>query len=102
MDIRKLFGANLRRARLKAKLSQEAVAVTLGVDRAYVSSMELGKQNVTLLSLWAVCEGLKVSPASLFDETVAPVAEQHEPKPLKSPAAAPRKRQRRTRKPSGG
>lgn len=102
MDIRKLFGANLRRARLKAKLSQEAVAVVLGVDRAYVSSMELGKQNVTLLTLWAVCEGLKISPASLFDETVEPIAEQHEPTPLESPEPAPRKRQRRIRKPSGG
>ena len=100
MDIRKLFGANLRRARLKAKLSQEAVAVAMGVDRAHVSSMELGKQNVTLLSLWAVCEGMKISPASLFDETVEPIAEQPDSPPLESPA--PRKRQRRLRKPSDG
>ncbi|MEE3502979.1 helix-turn-helix transcriptional regulator [Acidiphilium acidophilum] len=100
MDIRRLFGANLRRARLEAKLSQEAVALLMGVDRAHVSSMELGKQNVTLLTLWAVCDGLKISPASLFDETVAAIAEQRESLPSGARVAAPQKRRRRSRNPS--
>ena len=100
MDIRRLFGANLRRARLEAKLSQEAVALLMGVDRAHVSSMERGKQNVTLLTVWAVCDGLKVSPASLFDETVTTIA----PQPTSasgSPGPALGKRRRR-RNPSVG
>ena len=37
MDIRRTFGANVRRYRVAAGLSQEAVAVKMGVDRAYVS-----------------------------------------------------------------
>ncbi|MCF3948005.1 helix-turn-helix domain-containing protein [Acidiphilium sp. AL] len=100
MDIRRLFGANLRRARLAAKLSQEAVAILMGVDRAHVSSMERGKQNVTLLTLWAVCDGLKISPASLFDETVATIAERPVSAPSGPPAPASRKRCRRGRNPS--
>ncbi|WP_288037375.1 helix-turn-helix domain-containing protein, partial [Acidiphilium sp.] len=40
MDIRQVFGDNLRRFRTQAGLSQEAVAERMGVDRAYVSSME--------------------------------------------------------------
>ncbi|MDE2465945.1 MAG: helix-turn-helix transcriptional regulator [Alphaproteobacteria bacterium] len=101
MDIRRLFGANLRRARLAAKLSQEAVAILMGVDRAHVSSMERGKQNVTLLTLWAVCEALTVSPASLFDESAARIVEQRESTLSGPPAPALGKRRRR-RNPSVG
>ena len=69
MDIRRLFGANLRRHRLAAGLSQEAVAERMDVDRAHVSSMERGQQNVTLLTLWEAAQALGVKPAALFDET---------------------------------
>lgn len=51
MDIRRVFGANVRRYRLAARLSQEAVAVRMGVDRAHVSAIERGLQNATLLTI---------------------------------------------------
>lgn len=70
MDIRRVFGANVRRYRIAAGLSQEAVAVKMGVDRAYVSGMERGQQNVTLLTMWHLAEALDVKPAALLDETV--------------------------------
>jgi transcriptional regulator with XRE-family HTH domain len=66
MDIRSLFGRNLRHYRKKAGLSQDAVAVRMGVDRAHVSSMERGQQNVTLLTLWHASEALGVAPADLL------------------------------------
>lgn len=68
MDIRILFGSNLRRFRLIAGISQEAVAERMGVDRAHVSSMERGQQNVTLLTLWHAAEALGVRPADLLSE----------------------------------
>jgi len=70
MDIRRIFGANVRRYRVAAGLSQEAVAVKMGVDRAYVSGMERGQQNVTLLTMWHLSEALGVRPADLLDEAV--------------------------------
>ncbi len=70
MDIRRVFGANVRRYRVAAGLSQEAVAVKMGVDRAYVSGMERGQQNVTLLTMWHLSEALGVRPADLLDEAV--------------------------------
>ncbi len=70
MDIRRVFGANVRRYRVAAGLSQEAVAVKMGVDRAYVSGMERGQQNVTLLTMWHLSEALGVRPADLLDEMV--------------------------------
>lgn len=70
MDICDLFGKNLRKHRLAAGLSQEAVAVLMGVDRAHVSSMERGKQNVTLLTIWHAAEALKIKPADFLNEDV--------------------------------
>ncbi|TAJ81332.1 helix-turn-helix transcriptional regulator [Reyranella sp.] len=70
MDIRKVFGANVRVYRLTAGLSQEAVAVRMGVDRAYVSAIERGLQNVTLLTIWQLAESLDVHPADLLGEPV--------------------------------
>ena len=74
MDIRKVFGWNLRRCRLAAKLSQEAVAERVGVDRAHISSMERGQQNVTLLTIWQVAQALGHKPSELLDEEAAVVA----------------------------
>ncbi|GBR12434.1 MULTISPECIES: helix-turn-helix domain-containing protein [Gluconacetobacter] len=69
MDIRGLFGANVRRLRRAAGLSQEALAERMGVDRAYISWIETGRQNATLLSLWHASQALDVRPAALLDET---------------------------------
>jgi transcriptional regulator with XRE-family HTH domain len=70
MDIRKVFGANVRVYRRSAGLSQEAVAARMGVDRAYVSAIERGLQNVTLLTILQVAESLNVRPADLLVEPV--------------------------------
>jgi transcriptional regulator with XRE-family HTH domain len=68
MDIRKVFGANARRFRSTLGLSQEAVAGRMGVDRAFISSMERGLQNVTLLTIWQIAQALEVRPMDLLDE----------------------------------
>lgn len=61
----------MRRHRLAAGLSQEAVAELMGVDRAHVSSMERGQQNVTLLTIWSAAQALGVRPAAFLDEDLA-------------------------------
>ena len=91
MDIRRLFGTNLRRYRRAAGLSQEAVAEMVGVDRAHVSSMERGRQNVTLVTLARLCEALDLRPIALFDETALPAEAAH------APAGTPRERRQRPR-----
>jgi transcriptional regulator with XRE-family HTH domain len=68
MDIRKIFGTNIRKFRLGLGLSQEAVAARMGIDRAFVSSMERGEQNATLLTIWQVAQALEVRPIDLLDE----------------------------------
>ena len=71
MDIRKLFGANVRHHREAAGISQAEVAVRMGVDRAYVSMIERGGQNATLHSIWEVAQALRVRPADLLAEPAA-------------------------------
>lgn len=66
MDIRERFGRNVREIRRRAGLTQARLAERIGVDRAHVSSMERGHQNVTLLTLWHVSQALNVEPAELL------------------------------------
>jgi len=68
MDIRRVFGLNMRRLRLAAGLSQEAIAERMGVDRAHVSGMERGQQNVTLLTLWQAAQALGCRSVALIDD----------------------------------
>jgi transcriptional regulator with XRE-family HTH domain len=71
MDIRRVLGSNMRRLRLAAGLSQEAIAEGMGVDRAYVSGIERGQQNVTLLTLHQAAVALKCRVVALVDEETA-------------------------------
>jgi transcriptional regulator with XRE-family HTH domain len=68
MDIRKLFGTNVRRLRIAANLSQAAVADRMGVDRAFISAIERGRQNATLFTILEVAEALGVHPSSFLME----------------------------------
>lgn len=77
MDIRKVMGANARRFRTRLKLSQEAVAERMGVDRAYVSAVERGVQNMTLLLINGLAEALDVEWIDLLDKTYAATVTVH-------------------------
>ncbi len=68
MDIRQVFGDNLKHYRTLAGMSQAALAVKMGVDRAHVSSMERGQQNVTIITLWHAALALDVEPDLLLKE----------------------------------
>ena len=67
-DVRRLVGRNVRRLRIAASLSQAALADRMGVDRAYISGLELGQRNPTILTLWHVCKALDVRPREFFQE----------------------------------
>jgi transcriptional regulator with XRE-family HTH domain len=67
-DARRLVGQNVRRLRLAAKISQAELAARMGVDRAYVSGLEQGNRNPTVITLWHLAKALQVSIASFFEE----------------------------------
>jgi transcriptional regulator with XRE-family HTH domain len=70
-DVRRLVGRNVRRLRKAAGLSQAALAERMGVDRAYVSGLELGERNPTIVTLWHVTQALGVRLGALFRERSA-------------------------------
>src|SRR5215469_8595807 len=68
-DVRRLVGRNVQQLRIKAGLSQAALAERMGVDRAYVSGLELGQRNPTVITLWHVGKALGVKLRRFFEET---------------------------------
>jgi transcriptional regulator with XRE-family HTH domain len=60
MDVRQIVGENIRRYRREKGLSQAEVANRMGVDRAYISGLELGQRNPTIITLWHAAQALEV------------------------------------------
>ncbi len=60
------FGKKLREIRLKKGKSQGDVAKVLGVHRSYISGLERGKRNPSLLTVHKVAKALGVSVNDLL------------------------------------
>ena len=60
-------GDRLREARHRKQLSQEAVALAAGLARSYVSGIERGEFNVSLLTLSRIAKVLGVRLSLLLD-----------------------------------
>jgi transcriptional regulator with XRE-family HTH domain len=56
---------NLRQARNSIGLSQQELALKAEVDRTYVSQVERGKRNITLVVLARLARALRTTPAAL-------------------------------------
>ena len=66
MQSGKKLGDNLRKLRLKKKLSQGDLSKNLDVDRAYISNIENGRMNPTLSTLEKIAKALGVSSSELL------------------------------------
>lgn len=60
------FGNNMKRIRIKKKMSQGDIARALEVDRGYISNIENGKKNPTLATVAKIANALGVSPDELL------------------------------------
>lgn len=60
------FGNKLRDVRLKKKLSQGDIAKILGVHRSYISGLERGRRNPSLLTVHKVAKALGISANELL------------------------------------
>jgi len=61
MNSNKAFGVALREERLKKKISQEALASYAGLDRTYISMLELGQRSPKLDTMLAISGALGIS-----------------------------------------
>jgi len=65
-DIRARFGGRLRTLRRKKGWTQIELADYLGLRRTYVSDLERGKRNVSLLTLEVIARGFRLSVSQLM------------------------------------
>jgi len=65
MDMRRLVGRNVRRAREASGLTQEELAERSGFTQQYLSGLETGKRNPTIVSLYELAQALGVSHMDL-------------------------------------
>ena len=68
MDVRQRFGINIRRLRLEKKLGQEKFALEYGFDRTYISGIERGVRNPTIVIVQKLADALGVPIAVLLAE----------------------------------
>ena len=60
------LGENIKKIRTKNKMTQGDVCRALDMDRGYMSAIESGKKNITLLQLEKLATALKVSSDKLI------------------------------------
>ncbi len=69
MDVRRRLGLNLRKLREEQGFSQESFADHCGLHRTYISGIERGVRNPTVVILDKIAKGLKVPAGQLLDDT---------------------------------
>jgi len=64
--ILKKFGLAVRRERKRLGFSQEKLAFEAELDRTFVSSVERGVRNISLLNIYRLAKALGVKPRELL------------------------------------
>jgi transcriptional regulator with XRE-family HTH domain len=65
MDMRKLVGRNFARLRRERGLTQEEIESRSGFSQQYLSGLEQGKRNPTVVTLYELAQALGVSHVDL-------------------------------------
>ena len=68
MDVKIVFGTNVKKYRIKLGLSQEELATKCGLHRTYISSIECFKRGISINSLKRIADALEVNIYELFIE----------------------------------
>lgn len=65
MDMRKLVGKNLKFFRQKKGLTQEQFSELSGFSQQYLSGLEQGKRNPTIVTIYELARALGISHVDL-------------------------------------
>lgn len=71
MELDQALGEVLREARKQQGLSQEALALEAGVERNYISLIELGRNSPSIRMLFKLCAVLSIPPSGLLAQAEA-------------------------------
>ncbi len=69
MDIKKVFGFNVRKYRTELGISQEKFAEMCGLHRTYISDIERFQRSISLDNIQKIANALKIDPYKLFINT---------------------------------
>jgi len=73
-QILKDFGQRVRELRSERDLSQEQLADLSELDRTYISGIERGVRNLSLLNIQRVALALEVTPSKLLEFSTVKVS----------------------------
>ena len=60
------IGQNIRDARDKQTMSQEALAMAADLDRSYMGSVERGERNISIINLSKIAKALNLTLSQLL------------------------------------
>lgn len=66
MDMRRLVGSNFAHLRRKAGMTQEEVAAKSGFSQQYISGLEQGRRNPTVVTIFELSQAVGATPLDLF------------------------------------
>jgi len=66
-EINVIVSKNIKAARQRKSLSQEALADLCGLHRTYIGAVERAERNITLQTLAKLANALGVTPQSLLE-----------------------------------
>ncbi|EME68085.1 XRE family transcriptional regulator [Paramagnetospirillum caucaseum] len=66
MDMRRLVGQNVKRIRIERGLTQEQLAAASGFTQQYLSGLESGRRNPTVVTVYEIATALSVTYLELL------------------------------------
>jgi transcriptional regulator with XRE-family HTH domain len=67
MDIKIAVGKRVKELRNKLGISQEELADIAELDRTYITSVECGKRNISIVNVEKLANALNISLSAFFD-----------------------------------
>lgn len=67
-NINQKIGMVVRKQRLLTHMSQEKLGEVTGLHRTYISDVERGKRNITIISLYKIANALHINLSDLIGE----------------------------------
>lgn len=66
MDAKQKIGSRIRELRLAKKISQEQLALKAEIDRTYMTGVENGRRNVSIMLIDRIIQALEISYEDFF------------------------------------
>ena len=67
MNVKEALGKRIKALRNELGISQEELADRANIDRTYITGVECGKRNISIVNIEKISIALNVSLSKLFD-----------------------------------